>query len=339
MNPVYAPARIRPAIWFGVLLLLIIGVERAVTTLAVFSQQPMLPYAVAFDLLVGIPGLFYLLVVRPYKLPVSVLAVAVGACLALAYWVLPDAQQAPLQALYFLPTLLKAGTLLLLVSKGWQLLKWYRLAYRQQRHFWPSIQAALQQTLGPAGGYVVAEVKMLRYAFVGWWAKPETEPESIAFTSHRDSGFTGIAVVLVGVLVVEMAVMHVLANLWSARLAAWLLFFEVYTLVWLVAHAHAVRLRPTLLTQGGTLHLNVGFIWHLAVPLSEVAAIEPLRDTPKPASDLLNLTKLLFTPPNLLLTFNQPLTISGPYGIQQTGQQVAVYLDHPQGFVEAIKKR
>ncbi len=104
----------------------------------------------------------------------------------------------------------------------------------------------------------------------------------------------------------------------------------------LVAHGQAVRLRPILVTADA-LHLNVGFVWHLEVPLEELVVIEPLRDNPEPAADLLNLTKLLFTPPNLLLTFAQPVTVKGPYGIQRTGRRLAVYLDQPQQFIEATR--
>lgn len=104
----------------------------------------------------------------------------------------------------------------------------------------------------------------------------------------------------------------------------------------LVAHGQAVRLRPSLLTAD-TLLLNVGFIWHLTVPLGELVAIKSLRDTPEPAAGLLNLTKLLFAPPNLMLTFAQPVTIKGPYGIQRTGRRLAVYLDRPQQFRETIE--
>ena len=335
MTALYARDHFRPVIWFGLLLLLVISVEHTITTTTLFSQRPVLPYAVTFDLLVGIPALFYWLVVRHYRLPISSLAGVVGACLALAYWLLPVAQQAPLQALHFLPAILEGITLLLLVAKGRRFVRSYRLAYRQQPHFWSCAQVAVQQTLGPAGVFLVAEVEMLRYAVLGWWAKPEITSQATVFSTHRESGFTAVASMVGVALVVEMAVVHLLVSLWSAHVAGWLLFFEGYTLVMLLAHGQAVRLRPVLLTAD-TLQLNVGFVWQLTVPVAELVAVTPLRDNPTPAPDLLNLTKVLFTPPNLLLTFSQPVTVKGPYGIQRTGRRLAVYLDQPQQFVEAL---
>lgn len=139
-------------------------------------------------------------------------------------------------------------------------------------------------------------------------------------------------------MVVEAAAVDLLLRMWSPRLAGGLLFVEGYTLLLLVAHGHAVRLRPVLLTAD-TLQLNVGVVWHLTVPLGELVALEPLRDCPKPAADVLNLTKPLFSPPNLLLTFARPVTVQGPYGIQRTGHRLAVYLDQPQEFIDATRQR
>lgn len=329
--------RFRPVLWFGALLLLVISLAHTLTTSALFSQRPILPYALTFDLLVGIPGLFYWLIVRRYHLPISTIAGTIGACLALAYWLFPVAQQAPLHALSFLPALLEGATLLLLVVKARRLVQSYQIAYRQRPHFWPCAQFAVQQVLGSAGVMLVAEAEMLRYGLLGWWAKPEGALQAIAFTTHRDSGFTAFVIMSGAALAVESAVVHLLVSLWSTQAAGWLLLVDGYALIMIIAHGHAVRLRPTLLTAD-TLQLNVGFIWHLTVPLGELVAIESLRDNPEPAADLLNLTKLLFTSPNLLLTFAQPVTVKGPYGIQRTGRRLAIYLDQPQQFREATRQ-
>ncbi|OUJ68683.1 hypothetical protein [Hymenobacter crusticola] len=327
----------RPALWFAALILLVLGVEYTITTSARFPQQVLLPVAVTLDVLVGIPVLFYALILRRYHLPLSSLVGVVGICWALVYWLLPVAQQAPLQILHYLPALLESITLLLLVARARQLVRAYRAAYAQQPQFWPCAQLALQHTLGLAGVLLVSELLMLRYALLGWWARPELPAEeATAFSSHRESGFTAYAVMVGVALAIETAVVHLLVRQWSTAVAGWLLLLECYTLVVLLAHIHAVRLRPTLVSAA-TLQLHVGFVWQLEVPLSDLVAIEPLRDHPAPAADLLPLTKLLFTSPNLLLTFAQPVTVHGAYGIQRTARRVALYVDHPHRFIQAIE--
>lgn len=327
--------RFRPVWWFGMLLLLILGVEHLVTTSPLFAQRPVLPMAVTFDLLVGVPLLFYFLVVRRCQLPLSSLIGVVGACLAIAFWLIPPAQQQPLRVLQFLPVVLELGTLALLMIKAHRLVQYYQLAYHQEPQFWPCAQLAIQQTLGPAGVLLVAEMEMLRYALFGWWDSPESKPTATVFSNYRESGFMAFVIMFGAALAIETTVVHLLAIQWSTRVANWLLFFDAYSLLMLLAHVHAVRLRPVLLTLS-TLHLRVGFVWQLTVARAEVVAIETLRDNPTPADDLLNLTKLLFTPPNLLLTFAHPVVVQGPYRIRRTVRRAAIYLDQPQQFLKVM---
>ena len=69
-----APTRHHFALGFGLLLLSIIGVALLVVQQPDFTLRPALPAAaVSFDVLV-LPGLFYLLIVRPYRLPASTVA-------------------------------------------------------------------------------------------------------------------------------------------------------------------------------------------------------------------------------------------------------------------------
>jgi len=332
MTASYSFKHWQPALWFGLLLGLLLLVEHTVTTLPRFAQHPVLPVAVTFDLLVGLPGLFYLLIVRRYRLPVSSVGGAVGAGWALAHWLLPVAQQQPLHALWLFPGLLELSTLAFLAAKARRLMIHYRTAYRQEPHAWSSLQFAVRQVLGPVGGVLVAELDMLRYALLGWWATLETKPAATVFSIHRESGFVAIVTMLGLAVAVETGVVHLVASHWSMRLAYWLLAFDAYTLVLLLAHGQAVRLRPFLLTSDA-LYLRVGFVWQLAVARPEIVAIEPVRDNPAPAPDLLNVTKLLFTTPNLLLTFAQPVVVQGPYGIRRTVRQVAVYVDQPRHFM------
>lgn len=330
-NPVN---RFRPVLLFGGLLLLIVGTEHVITTQPVFSQQPLLPTGVAFDLLVVVPALFYFLVVRPYQLSITSVAGVVGGCLALAFWIIPAAQQQPLQALSWVPALLEAIALGVMVTKARRLVQAYRAAYAQEPRFWPSLQAAVH-TLGRLGLFMLAEINLLRYALLGWGAVPEVNKEAAAFSNYRASGFTALMVMFGVVLAVETAVLHLLVGHWSASLASWLLVLHAYTVLTLVAHVHAVRLLPALLTAD-SLVLRVGCMWHLAVPRAAIISIESLRDAPNADPETLNLTRLLFVTPNLLLTFAEPVVLTGPYGTCRTARRVAVYLDEPRPFIAAI---
>lgn len=328
------PVRFGPLLLFGLLATLVVGAEYAVVHRADFDQRPALPPAVAFDVLVTLPAVFYLCVVRPYRLPLTSLVGVLGACLALAFWLIPVAQQQPLRVLRLLPALLEAATLGLAATRARRLVRAYRAAYAQEPQFWPSAQAAVR-SLGAAGKLLLAELNLLRYAALGWWATPETTADATSFSSHRESGFVALIVTAIVVMTVETACVHLLAQQWCPQLTLWLLFVDIYGVVFLVSHAQAVRLRPTLLTVG-ELRIRIGFMWELVVPRAQLVSAQALREAPATSTGVLTLSKLLFATPNILLTFAEPLVVAGPYGIRRTARRVAVYLDQPQQFIAAV---
>lgn len=328
------PTRFRPALWFAALALLVVGIERAVTRQPVFMQHPMLPVAVLCDVLLGLPTLFYFLVVRRYQLSISTLAAAVGACLALTHWLIPATQRPPLQVLHFLPAVLELVTLAVLAARARRLVRAYQAAGAAETQVLARVRTAVTREMGIAGSFLLIEIDMLRFALVGWWARPDIRADTVAFSSHRESGFAALIGAGCLGLLVETVTVHLLAHHWSATVANWLLLADLYGLLLLLAHGHAVRLQPTLLTADEVM-VRIGFLWRVTVPRAALVAIEPLRGDLPPDIETRNLAKPLFTAPNLLLTFAESVALTGPYGIRRPARRVAIYLDQPQQFIVA----
>ncbi|TPG62338.1 hypothetical protein [Hymenobacter nivis] len=325
--------RLRPLLLFAGLALAIVATEHAIATRAVFYQYPALPAAVVFDVLVVVPALFYWLVVRRYGLPLSTVGAAVGACLALAYWLLPASRQQPLRALAFLPALLEGAALLAAAARARRLWRAYRAA-RRHLSWGPSLGRALEQGLGLPGVFLVAETNMLRYAVLGWWAPVEARPAHAAFSGHRTSGFVALMATAGFLTLIETAAAHLAVGHWHPAAANWLTLASGYTLLLLVAHTHAVRLCPLLLGPRA-LVVRVGFAWEVAVPRGAVVATA-IREAPAPAPDTLNAAKVLLASPNVLLTFAAPVVVAGPYGTRRTVRRLALYLDQPQALLGAL---
>ena len=334
----YSPTfvRFRPALGFAALALLVVGTERAITRLPLFEQHPQLPLAVMLDVLVGLATLFYFLVVRRYQLPLSTLAAAVGTCLGLTHWLLPVAQQQPLRLLHWLPAVLEVVTLAVLAARARRLVRAYRMAGAGETRVLARVRVVVAREMGTAGQLLLAEIDMLRFALLGWFTQPDTRADTnaLAFSSHRESGF--VALVAVGCLglLLETATVHLLARHWSHAAANWLLLLDLYGLALLIAHGHAVRLQPTLLTADAVI-VRVGFFWQVAVPRATLVAVEPLRGDFTPGPETLNLARPLLAAPNLLLTFAEPVSLTGPYGIRRPVRRVALYLDQPRQFIAA----
>ena len=335
-NTSFLPVRLRPVLVFAALALLVVGIEHAIVRLPAFPRHPALSWAVLFDVLVGLPVLCYMLLLRRYRLSPLVLGTVVGACLALAYWLLPAPQWPSRVLLRLLPIGLEGGTLLALAIRGRALLRAYRAAGAHETRPLPRLRMAAGHVLGAAGVLLVAELDMLRYALLGWWEPIEAPlPGAAAFASHRESGFGALLGVACFGLLIESAALHLLVRMWSPVAAGWLLVADAYALLLLIAHGHAVRLQPTVLTADELL-VRVGFFWHVAVPRSGWPTAKLLRGDFAANAETLNLARPLLTAPNVMLTFAAPVFVTGPYGIRRPARRLALYLDHPTALLDAL---
>jgi len=330
------PVRLGPLLFFGLLAVLLIGIERAVVHRADFSQHPALPPAVAFDLLVGLPGLFYLCVVRRYRLPLSTVAAVFGVGLALSHWLLPTTELPVLAWAGRLAAVGEVATLGYALVRVRRVLHGYRASKAHSADFIDNLHAACQPVLGRLTDAVVTEIGVLRYALLGGWARPEAGSTNQIFTTYQKSGFVALLIAFAGLSAVEMTATHLVASQWWPR-GAWVFTgLSFYGLLWLLAHGQAVRCRPVLLTATA-LVVRVGLVWRVVIPRERVASLEQLTDAPTPAPELLNAARLLFTPPNLLLTLAQPQRVQGLYGLHRTVRRLAIYVDDPVALAQQLE--
>jgi hypothetical protein len=329
------PVRLGPLLLFGALAALVVGTEYAVVHHPSFGQHPALPPAVAFDLLVVLPGLFYLCLVRAYRLPLTTLVAAFGGGLALSHWLLPTAGL-PLLAwagrLAAVGEVATFGYLLVRLRRVW---RGYQVARQQSTDFIENLLAAGQPVLGRLTEAVMTEVAVFRYAVLGSWAPLEAGPAEKPFSTHRASGFGALLATFAGLNVIEMAAAHLVVAHWWPR-AAWLLTgLSAYSLLWLLAHGQAVRRRPALLTAT-TLVVRVGLVWRVAIPVANIREVNQVTDVPAGSPGLLNAARLLLTPPNLLLTLAAPQRVAGLYGLHRTVHRLAIYVDEPTALVQQL---
>ena len=334
--PTISLARSRAALLFGLLALLFVAVEWQITRLPQFYQRPALPAAVSADLLLGLPLLFYFVVARRYRLSPLTLVVAFGAAVAVASWVLPAGQQQYVQ--WGKTALLLAEPLALLVGL-WHLRRLVR-AYRHGRQqgeadFLTNLENSFQTVFGRPLRPVVGELAMLRYAL--WFGRAAAEPAAVPFTAYRQSAFRATMGALLLASGVEMLVAHLLLVRWSAVAAGAALVLSLYSVLFVLGHLRAVVLRPTVVTADGRLRLRVGFVWQVDLPLTEIVEAYQLPAAAILRPETLNLAKLLLTEPNVLLVLRAPAPVRGLYGLTRRRQRLALYVDDPQAFIEAVK--
>ncbi|AMR28346.1 hypothetical protein A0257_15445 [Hymenobacter psoromatis] len=330
-----SPVRPGPLLLFGLLAAGIVAAEYGVVHWADFGRHPALSPAVALDLLVTLPVVFYLCLVRPYRLPLSTLGVALGGGLALSHWLLPGGGVSLLVWAGRLAGVAEVAMLAYTAVRLRRVVRGYRLAQAQSADFMENLLTAGRPVLGRLTEALMTEVAVARYALLGIWTPLEAGPGEQPFSTHRASGFGALLAAFAGLSVVEMAAAHLVIGYWHPR-AAWVLTgLSAYSLLWLLAHGQAVRRRPVLLTAT-TLVVRAGFVWRAAIPRAQLLSIEKITDVPTPAPGLLNAARLLLTPPNLLLTFAEPQLVRGLYGLRRTVRRLAIYVDEPAALLPQL---
>jgi hypothetical protein len=280
------------------------------------------------------PALFYWLIIRRYQLPLTTLIAAFGCALAIGYFLIPKPHQQYLDWASHGVIVAEVVLVVTVVINLRRLVHAYHVAAKQSADFIENLHRAFTVTLGKSFSLLVFEIALFRYAVLGWGAKVECQAGQTSFGSHRNSGFIALIATVCMLSVIETAAVHLLVQRWSPSVA-WVLFIlDLYTLLFLVAHLHAVRLRPTILTAEAIL-IRIGLVWRLQVDRHKVTSIKSITEAPTD-SGILNLAGPLVTSPNLLLTFAEPVTITGIYGMQRSVRCVALYVDRPAELVQIL---
>jgi hypothetical protein len=156
------------------------------------------------------------------------------------------------------------------------------------------------------------------------------------FSVHRRSGATAILYLMAAMGVLETAVVHIVVQHWSAR-AAWVFTaFDLYGVLWLVAAARALVLRP-ILVDADTIVFRVSLWWAVVVDRTNVAEVRPFTGTRLKRGSTDPLSLAWFTAPSALVRFHEPVIATGLWGRKKTAAAIAVPIDDLDGFVRAVE--
>ncbi|GAB3890305.1 hypothetical protein [Spirosoma agri] len=323
------------ALFIG-LALLTVFVEMAVVRSAAFSQRAgQLAPGVIFDLIVGIPLLFYLFVVRRFGLSIRSLLFVLGGAMVVTMLILPRNQ-------FHLIGLLRNGLLVVeLTIAGYVLtqirhiLRHYRQLQAINPDFVINMQASLDTVLGRTAlnRILVSELSVLRYSLFGWWAPVEKIEADSVFTTYRKSGQVALTVGIILVGLIETAGIHLLINRWNPT-AAWIAtLVGLYGLLFLVADLTASVKRPVLVRNDHVL-LRFGLRGQVYISKEHIKRVDSIRDKPTPSPETMNGT--LLSTPNVLLTLWNLTEARGPLGSQRSVRRIALFVDDKDEFIDKL---
>lgn len=295
-------------------------------------------FGITFDLLVTIPAAFYLMVVRPRKLPWLTLVPCVIASAWAGVLVLPPEHREFLHAARYLI----APAELWLVGYGglraWRLL---RSGTRPSRDVPEAVHTALREIVRfPAvADAVAAEVALFWYALLSWRARPAVAPGETAFTQHRKSGIPGIVGAVSFACVIEAVGVHLLAAEWSTTGAWALTGLSAYGVVWLVGLGRSVVLRPTVVEREG-LRVRIGALYEAMVPFDAIESVTRVRTGPANRRAPGYLHAALFAAPRLMIELKEPVEARGLYGNRKRGiTRIGLLVDEPAELAALLRER
>ncbi|HUJ61861.1 MAG TPA: hypothetical protein VLX92_25325, partial [Kofleriaceae bacterium] len=121
---------------------------------------------------------------------------------------------------------------------------------------------------------------------------------------------------------IETTLLHVVLAQVAPRVAIVSTVLSVYGLIWLVGHAHAVRLAP-LRVVAGTIVIERGLVARAAVPLADIAAIVAVDGKRRDALDL------SLMGPNVMLELRAPAEVRRLLGRVRRTDRITLSVDDP----------
>ena len=291
-------------------------------------------FAVPFDLMVFVPAVFYLLVVRRYRLsPLLVLPVIwLGGLVSLQF-------AAPGKPSLLAPL----GLCAVGVELGIAAREVLRLVRRSRTakassdnplDWFSDAFSALVRNERVAR-MAALECVMWYYASASWRRAPHMPHGYRAFSSHRQSGYVAAVGVMLVLIAVETVAAHLLAARFSVAVACVLTALSLYTILWMVAEARAVVLNP-LLVDDVELVARWGMLVCERIPLDRIARVGS-QDPAVPKRELLNLAAM--GGQALWIELAEPLEVRGLTGKPRLVRAIKTTPDDAAAFKDALRPR
>jgi hypothetical protein len=326
--------------YFLLIASVVIITESFVTGTSDFRQHnALLSFAVAADLVIGLPLIFYFLVIRKIKWSVSALIPVFLLSAVAAWFVLPEYDHSYLLYIKEGAVFIEVFMLVFMVIRVRKIVREFKKQTLERYDFTSNIQKALVNVSGDNlfSRMIASEITLIRYGLFFWLKKPGKNSEN-HFSIHEKSGFIAMLVSVIFLSLIEAFVLHLVLVRYS-KPAAWVLTFAgIYSTVFLVAYLNSVIQRPVEICNG-KLYLRSGILWSADIDLNKIASIEPVKRWDNEDKTVLNLAGAVFSEPVVIIRFKEPVTVNRIYGFHKTATQIGIVIDEKDRFISVIKNQ
>jgi len=327
---------LRQRLLFAGLALGIVCIEIAVVRSTTFQQKTdWIALGVTFDMLIGLPVLYYFLIVRRLKVPIRSLLGIFGLALTATALILPTTYQQLVGLLRQSLLLVELGVIGYALIRINQIRSHYRLLSAVTPDFAANLLQSLDAVLGHSrfNRILVSELSVLRYGLLGWWLPVEKKATDLVFTSHRESGQTALTIGLLLIGIIETLVVHLLINRWDSTIAWLATTSGFYGLLFIIADLVATNKRPVLVRNNEVI-LRFGLRGYGTIQHEQIGRVVPITNKPERSAN--TVTGTFLTVPNVLIELTEPVTMTGPLGLQRTVTRIALFIDDKQKFINEL---
>ncbi|MFB6454265.1 hypothetical protein ACE38W_03255 [Chitinophaga sp. Hz27] len=178
-----------------------------------------------------------------------------------------------------------------------------------------------------------AEIAVMYYLYSG-----KTSTSNHPFTYHKFGGVIAVYIVFIFLLIIEATGTTILLHKLSAPIPEKILFvLSIYSIIFLVAHIRAMKLRPIIINDD-TLTIRYGLLTSVKIPLHSIKEIRTDKKTyPKGQPGKVKLALLSsLEQHNMLLELTTPIDLKLLFKRKKNIKEIYFRVDDQQAFINSI---
>lgn len=294
-----------------------------------------LTLALSIDLLIVVPFI-YLLLIRKTKIPKTTVVPIIMIGFVIGSLFLPKENQTYIKLfqVWVLP-IIEISVVTFIIVKFRAAKKKLKAAQEDVPDFYDALRRICSEILPNSVIPLFAtEVAVIYYGFINW-RKEKLKPNQ--FSYHKSSGTLAILGAVIFMIGVETFAIHILLAKWN-NLAAWILtVISFYTAIQIFGFLKSIIKRPISVNHT-TIHLRYGILNESNIELKNVQSIYQTNKELEKDDLTKQLSPLgLLEGPNVIITLTEPNILIGLYGIKKEFKTIALFVDEPKRFINAVK--
>ncbi|CAL68451.1 hypothetical protein [Christiangramia forsetii] len=301
------------------------------------QNQEALSIGITFDLLILVPGIYFLLI-RKTSIPKTTVVpfMILGLVLCSVFLPAENQQYVDLFKKWILP-LVEITIVGYVLWKVKGALMTYRLNRDDSIDFFSALKNTCSEILPKKLVTPFAtEIAVFYYGFFQW---KKVKLNSNQFTLHKGNGTIALMAVLIFLILVETIVLHILLVRWS-EIAAWIVTtLSFYSGLQIFGFLRSLSKRPILVSDT-MIYLKYGIMSEATLKISDIESIEL---SSKEFFEDKNAKKLSILGDleshNVVIHMKSEYQIIGLYGIKKNFKTLLVFLDKKEDFKNLVESR